>query len=172
MTLLVVLAVGTLTLGPWTPVVAALAGVLVPFLTEIVTKDLASGKLRLLILTLLAAVGGVVASITGQGGSFQLQATVIALLIAWPSAFASQAGLESVLAGVRRRTASFGIGTPGGAPPSEAGQVALGAFTIRWLFAVAAVLAGIYVLFQSGIDRAMTACGVGLILAGVGLVVP
>lgn len=50
---------------------------------------------------------------------------------------------------------------------AQAGQI-----TVRLLLGVASVGSGIYVLTQAAGRHALIGCGVGLILAGVGLVVP
>lgn len=44
--------------------------------------------------------------------------------------------------------------------------------SLRWLFAIVAVAAGLYVLVKSASDKTLVAVGVGLIAAGVGLVSP
>lgn len=43
---------------------------------------------------------------------------------------------------------------------------------IRWIFALAAIICGIYLLVKAASDGRFVAAGVGLIAAGVGLVVP
>lgn len=45
-------------------------------------------------------------------------------------------------------------------------------FSIRWLFAVAVVICGLYVLVKAAGNYAAVATGLGLLLAGVGLVAP
>jgi hypothetical protein len=45
-------------------------------------------------------------------------------------------------------------------------------FSIRWLFAIAVVVCGIVVLVKSAGSNVVVATGLGLVLAGVGLVAP
>lgn len=45
-------------------------------------------------------------------------------------------------------------------------------FSIRWLFAIATVICGIFVLFKSDGSDLAIATGIGLVTAGVGLVAP
>lgn len=44
--------------------------------------------------------------------------------------------------------------------------------SIRWLFAIVAIVCGLYVLIKSAGSNVALATGVGLIAAGVGLVSP
>ncbi len=44
--------------------------------------------------------------------------------------------------------------------------------SLRLLFAIVAVICGIYVLVKSAGEPSMIATGIGLIAAGIGLVVP
>lgn len=45
-------------------------------------------------------------------------------------------------------------------------------FHVRWVFALATVAFGVYVVFHAGADHAATATGLGLITAGVATVAP
>jgi hypothetical protein len=111
MIVLVVLAVAT-TVTVNLQILSLVAGIAVPFLTRLVTTKLAPGWLQVLILTLLATVGGVVASLINSGGTFVLQPTLLALLVTWVTAFAAHYGFETAgtLPALGRATARFGLG--------------------------------------------------------------
>jgi hypothetical protein len=55
---------------------------------------------------------------------------------------------------------------------NQAGQLRVAAFSLRWLFAVCGIIAGIYLLVKAAGDNRFVAAGVGLILVSIGLVVP
>lgn len=89
------------------------AGAVLPVLTGLFTKELASGALKASILALLSAVTGLVNGAITMGGAFTGDA-IVAAAVTWMMAVATYYGYlkpAGVTEKVNAKTSSFGVGS-------------------------------------------------------------
>ena len=91
---------------------ALVAGTVLPIIVGLVTKQLASGSLKAIILALMAAATGLVNGAINLDGMFTQEA-LIAALVTWVTASATYFGFLSptnITGAVQTKTANFGLG--------------------------------------------------------------
>lgn len=94
----------------------ALISVFLPMIVAIITKQVASGTVKSLVLLLLAAITGTVTSWQATGGTFDVKDAVIATIMSFVVAVGIHFGLLSPTGvtgsegALQRKTAGFGLG--------------------------------------------------------------
>lgn len=94
----------------------ALISVFLPMIVALITRQVASGTVKSLILLFLSAVTGTVTSWQATGGTFDLKDAVIATIMSFIVAVGMHFGLLAPTGvtgsegAIQRKTASFGIG--------------------------------------------------------------
>lgn len=112
--LALVIPTATVTLDPYW--LTMIIGIFLPMLVALVTKQVASGNLKAVLLLLLAAVTGTVTSWQSNGGTFDLKSAVVSTILTFVIAVGSHFGLLKELnitgsqGAIQRKTASFGVG--------------------------------------------------------------
>jgi hypothetical protein len=95
-----------------TNLLSLVAGLVIPFLTALATKELATNPLKWAVLTLLSAAGGIVATALTNGGNLAWQTTLSAAGVTYVTALAAHYGfsVSGFQQKVEKILPNFGLG--------------------------------------------------------------
>ena len=112
--MLLVIPTATVTLDPYW--LTMIISVFLPMIVALVTKQVASGTVKSLVLLFLAAVTGTVTSWQGNGGTFDVKSAIVSTIMSFVIAVGVHFGLLKSMnvtgsqGAIQRKTAKFGLG--------------------------------------------------------------